>query len=145
MSRRVGLWLVGAFGGVGTTITLGLACLAKKITPDHGLTTQLPLFQGLPLPQPDQFIVGGHDIRQTSFIESANEFRTNSGVFQPEWIEACRETLEAASARVRPGTKLGSGSTISKMGTWGDEQPAQNTQEAIDRISRDLEAFVAAE
>ena len=28
MSRRVGLWLVGAFGGVGTTITLGLACLA---------------------------------------------------------------------------------------------------------------------
>ena len=145
MSRRVGLWLVGAFGGVGTTITLGLACLAKKITPDHGLTTQLPLFQGLPLPQPDQFIVGGHDIRQTSFIESANEFRTNSGVFQPEWIEACRETLEAASSRVRPGTKLGSGSTISKMGTWGDEQPAQNTQEAIDRISRDLEAFVAAE
>ena len=145
MSRRVGLWLVGAFGGVGTTITLGLACLARKLTADSGLTTQLPLFEGLSLPQAGEFIVGGHDIRQTSFIESANEFRTNSGVFQPEWIVACRAELEAASARVRPGTKLGSGATISKMGTWGDETPARTTAEAVERISRDMEAFVKAE
>lgn len=145
MSRRVGLWLVGAFGGVGTTITLGLSCLARKLTPDCGLTTQLPLFQGLGLPEAGDFVIGGHDIRQTSFVDSAIEFRTNSGVFQPEWIEACRSDLESASARVRPGTKLGSGSTISKMGVWGDENPAQNAAEAVDRISRDIEAFVQAE
>jgi len=145
MSRRVGLWLIGAFGGVGTTITLGLSCLSRKITTDAGLTTQLPLFDGLNLPQPDQFIIGGHDIRKTSFVESAIEFRTNSGVFQPEWIEACRSDLEAASARVRPGTKLGSGATISKMGTWGDESPAHTAGEAVDRIARDLNQFVADE
>ena len=116
MSRRVGLWLIGAFGGVGTTITLGLSCLSRKITPDSGLTTQMPMFQGLNLPEPGDFIIGGHDIRKTSFVDSAVEFRTNSGVFQPEWIEACRDDLLAASARVRPGTKLGSGATISKMG-----------------------------
>ena len=130
MSRRVGLWLVGAFGGVGTTITLGLACLAKKITPDHGLTTQLPLFQGLPLPQPDQFIVGGHDIRQTSFIESANEFRTNSGVFQPEWIEACRETLEAASARVRPASSRRSAAPAGRRSDTSNRSPRCRRQAA---------------
>jgi myo-inositol-1-phosphate synthase len=145
MSRRVGLWLIGAFGGVGTTITLGLSCLSRKITPDSGLTTQLPMFQGLNLPEPGDFIIGGHDIRQTSFVDSAIEFRTNSGVFQPEWIDACRDELLAASARVRPGTKLGSGATISKMGTWGDETPARNAAEAVDRIAKDLDAFVAAE
>ena len=30
--HRVGLWLVGAFGGVGTTITLGLSALARHVS-----------------------------------------------------------------------------------------------------------------
>lgn len=145
MSRRVGLWLVGAFGGVGTTITLGLSCLSRKLVPDIGLTTQLPLFQGLPLPASGDFVIGGHDIRESSFTASAEEFRDNSGVFKPEWIEACRADLEAATKRVRPGTKLGSGASISALGTWGDAAGASNAAEAVDRIAADLEAFVKSE
>ena len=140
--RRIGLWLIGAFGGVGTTITLGLSALARGKKPTTGLVTALPMFEGLDLPAPGEFIVGGHDIRQGSFAESAEEFRANSGVFDADLIAACREDLDAASARVRPGTKLGAGASIAKLGTWGDASPAKTAKEAVDRIAADLRRFV---
>ena len=143
--RRVGLWLIGAFGGVGTTITLGLTAMAKGLSGRTGLVTDLPLFEGLALPEPGDFVIGGHDIRQTSFLESAEEFRRNSGAFSGELIAACRDELQAATDRVRPGTKLGSGATIARMGEWGDAKPARTAKEAVDRIGADLAAFVKAE
>ena len=62
--------LVGAFGGVGTTITLGLSAMARGMMPTTGLVTALPQFEGLGLPEPGDFIVGGHDIRASSFADS---------------------------------------------------------------------------
>jgi myo-inositol-1-phosphate synthase len=143
--RRVGLWLIGAFGGVGTTITLGLAAMARGLTDRTALVTELPLFEGLGLPEPGDFVVGGHDIRQTSFPDSAEEFRRNSGVFESSWINACREELIAASGRVRPGTKLGSGSAISKLGDWGGPKAAHTAKQAVDQIAADLAAFAETE
>jgi myo-inositol-1-phosphate synthase len=85
---RVGLWLIGAFGGVGTTITLGLSAIARGLTDRTGLVTELPMFQGLEMAGADDFVVGGHEIRETTFRDSAEEFRRGSGVFPAEWIEA---------------------------------------------------------
>ncbi|MDX2036614.1 MAG: inositol-3-phosphate synthase [Isosphaeraceae bacterium] len=143
--RRIGLWLIGAFGGVGTTITLGLSAWKRGLTTTNGLVTGLPMFEGLPLVEPDAIIVGGHDIRAASFESSADEFRRNSGVFDVAMIDACRGDLAAASARVRPGTKLGAGASIDRMGDWSEVRTAGTAQEAIDRIAADLAAFVEAE
>jgi myo-inositol-1-phosphate synthase len=103
------------------------------------------MFDGLPLPGAEDFIIGGHDIRQGSFLESAEEFRRTAGVFDAELIAACRQDLDAASARVRPGTKLGSGAAISRLGDWTDVQTPRTTGEAVDRIAADLSAFVRDE
>ncbi len=121
--HRVGLWLVGAFGGVGTTITLGLSAMARGLADRTGLVTDLPMFGGLSLPEPGDIVVGGHDIRETSFRESAEEFRRNSGVFSPEWISECGQELDAATARVRPGTSFGSGPAVARLGHWGETEP----------------------
>ncbi len=137
--------MVGAFGGVGTTITLGLSALARGLTTTTGLVSALPIFDGLDLAGPGDFVIGGHDIRRGSFAESAEEFRKNSGVFDAEWIAACRDDLAAASARVRPGTKLGAGAAIARLGDWGDAEPATTARGAVDRIAADLAAFVEAE
>ncbi len=143
--RRIGLWLVGAFGGVGTTITLGLSAMARGLSERTGLVTELPLFRGLGLAEPGDFIVGGHDIRKGSFLESAEEFRKNSGVFDSSVIASCLEDLEAATARVRPGTTLGAGAAITKLSDWNETTPAKTAEQAVDRIAADLSAFVAAE
>ncbi len=143
--RRVGLWLVGAFGGVGTTITLGLAALARGLTDRTGLVTALPPFRDLGLVEPDQFVVGGHDIRRTSFAQSAEEFRRNSGVFDPAWITACGPDLETASARVQPGPRLGLSAVVSQLADWPEQKPGRTPRQAIDAISTDLRHFVASE
>jgi myo-inositol-1-phosphate synthase len=146
MSRhRVGLWLVGAFGGVGTTINLGLSAMARGLADRTGLVTELPMFGGLSLAEPGDFVVGGHDIRETSFRESAEEFRRNSGVFPAEWIAACGEDLEAATARVRPGTSFGAGPAVARLGHWGEAEPPRTARQAVDQVAADMAAFVESE
>ena len=40
---RVGIWFIGAFGGVATTAGLGIAALRRGLTQTTGLVTELPL------------------------------------------------------------------------------------------------------
>jgi myo-inositol-1-phosphate synthase len=143
--HRVGLWLVGAFGGVGTTITLGLCAIARGLSARTALVTELPMFQNLTLPEPGDFIVGGHEIRETTFRQSAEEFQRSSGVFPQEWISACADDLDAATARVRPGTILGAGAAIARLGQWGQANSAETAEQAVDLIAADLAAFVQSE
>jgi myo-inositol-1-phosphate synthase len=143
--RRVGLWLVGAFGGVGTTITLGLAAMTRGLVDRIGLVSELPLFADLDLPEPADFVVGGHEIRQTSFAESAEEFRLGSGVFDREWIKACSDELAAATARVRLGTPFGSGEAITRLVDWAGFRLPDTARHAVDRIASDMVAFVESE
>lgn len=143
--RRVGLWLVGAFGGVGTTIALGLTAMARGLVNRTGLVSELPLFEGLELAEPGQFVIGGHDIRQTSYAESAEEFRISSGVFDREWIRECSDELAAATARVRLGTPFGSGRTIARLMSWGEAPLPGTARHAVDRIASDLVAFAESE
>src|SRR3954454_18310659 len=103
-SRRVGLWLIGAFGGVGSTVALGIACLARKLTPPTGLVTARPVCDALDLDRPADFVVGGHDIRTGDFRESVLGLNERSGVFTARQIEDCSPDLLAWSANVRPGT-----------------------------------------
>ena len=144
-NRRVGLWLVGAFGGVGTTIALGLTAIKRGLSPTTGLVTALPMFDGLGLPSPSEIIIGGHEIRNTSYIESADEFRKGSGVFDKDLLAACHDDLLQASKRVRPGTTLGAGATIQKMSDWPEAGAAKTCQQAVAQIGRDLDEFAKAE
>ena len=61
--RKLGLWLIGAKGGVATTVVVGLAALRKGLTESHGLVSALPQFAGLDFAGWNDFTVGGHEIR----------------------------------------------------------------------------------
>src|SRR4051812_47014756 len=113
--RRVGLWLIGALGGVGSTTSLGLAALRRGLTDSVGMVTGLPLFAGLDLDAPNQFVVGGHDIRRGDLTQSVRTFAQRTGAFDPNVVEACVPDLDAWSANVRPGALLTSGDTIAAL------------------------------
>src|SRR5262249_5274771 len=102
--RRVGLWLIGACGGVGSTAALGLA-------PGPPLATALPLSDRLDLDAPARFMVGGHEIRRAGFRQTVRELQQRSNVFDPALTEACQPDLERWEANVRPGTVLNAGPT----------------------------------
>jgi myo-inositol-1-phosphate synthase len=142
--RRVGLWLIGAFGGVGSTATLGLAALRRGLIDGTSLVTALPLFDGLDLDQPAWFVVGGHDIRRTSYRQAIGELHQRSNVFDARVIEACLSDLDRWTENVRPGTILNSGATIARLADLPGVHQAATARAAIARIQADLQAFRGA-
>jgi myo-inositol-1-phosphate synthase len=142
-NRRVGLWLIGAFGSVGSTVALGLASLARKLSPPTGLVTALPVCDRLDLDDPGAFVVGGHDIRRTDFRETVLGLNERSHIFSARQIEACTPELTAWTANIRPGTILQSNETIRAMAELPEAQKARSPREAIDRVQTDLKAFQA--
>jgi myo-inositol-1-phosphate synthase len=139
--RRVGLWLIGAFGGVGTTAALGLAALRRGLIPPTGMVTALPLFDGLDLDRPADFVIGGHDIRRTDFRQSVRELHQRSNVFEPSLAEACAEDLARWGENVRVGTVLYAGPTIARLADLPEAQAADSARGVIARVQADLRAF----
>jgi myo-inositol-1-phosphate synthase len=142
--RRVGLWIVGAFGGVGTTTALGLAALARGQTAAVGLVTARPEFAAVDFDAPEQFVVGGHDIRQTSFTRTAAELHQRSGVFTEPLLSVSAEQLTAWTANVKPGVVFRPNAVIAALADRPDVRHAETPQQAIDAIQHDLQAFVQA-
>jgi myo-inositol-1-phosphate synthase len=139
--RRVGLWLVGALGGVGTTTALGLAALSRGLIDTTGLTTALPLFDGVDLDAPAQFVVGGHDVRRSSFHQTVREMRERANVFDPAVIEACLPDLHGWAENVCAGTVLHAGSTITRLADLPEAHRFDTPRAAIEKIQADLRAF----
>jgi myo-inositol-1-phosphate synthase len=140
-TRRVGLWLVGAFGSVGSTVALGLASLARRLTPPTGLVTALPICDGLGLDAPTSFVVGGHDIRKTDFRETVLGLNERSSVFTARQIEACTPELLGWSENVRPGTVLQTNVTIQSLADLPEVHQVRSPRQAVERIQADLRAF----
>ncbi len=139
--RRIGLWLIGAHGGVGSTIALGLSALRRGATDTTSLVTALPAFAGLRLDPFDQFVIGGHDIRRTNYRASVQEMHQRANVFDSGVIEQCLPDLDAWSENVRPGTVLNTGPAISRLAEFPECHRVDSPRAAIAQIQADLQAF----
>jgi uncharacterized protein (TIGR02246 family) len=103
-TSRIGIWLIGAKGGVATTAIVGIAALNKQLIGSAGLVSGLPQFQKLPLADWDNFVIGGHEIRRIPLCEEAKQLVTGSRTVSPEVFDKCREELAQIDRRLRPGT-----------------------------------------
>lgn len=139
---RIGLWLIGARGGVASTAIVGLSALARGLAGDVGLVSGLPEFRHLPLAGWGDFLVAGHEIRSVRLADEAARLVSESHALAPELVAACREDLEAIDARVRPGTIVGTGPAIQRLA--GPEIPThESPRQAIARLQEDLRRFTA--
>jgi myo-inositol-1-phosphate synthase len=139
--RRVGLWFIGAFGGVATTAALGLAALRRGLIDTTGLVTALSPFDGLDLDGPAQFVVGGHDVRRTSYRQAVRELQQRSSVFDSALVEACWPDLDVWAQNVRPGTVLNTGETITKLADLPEAHRFHDPRAAVGQIQADLASF----
>src|SRR5688572_15329160 len=99
---RVGLWLVGARGSIGTTVAVGLHVIANDLAAPTGCTTAGDEFVGVPLPRFSDLVLGGHDISTTPLTERAQQL-ADSGMIPPRLVAAARASLAKADADIRPG------------------------------------------
>ena len=140
-NRRIGLWLIGAWGGVSSTAVLGLAALGRKLIDNTALVSANPVFAKLDLDGFADFVVGGHDIRKTSFAAAVAELHQRANIFDQPLIDACLPTLNDWDKNVRPGTVLGAGPTIGKLVELAAVNRVATPRQAIDRIQQDLREF----
>jgi myo-inositol-1-phosphate synthase len=139
--RRVGLWLIGAWGGVASTAALGVAALSKRLVDSTSLVSANPAFGLLDLDPFDAFVIGGHDIRKTNYPAAVRELHQRSNVFDQALIDACQAKLDEWDQNVRPGTVLGSGPTIGKLVELADVHRVATPRQAVARIQQDLREF----
>ena len=139
--RRVGLWLIGAFGGVGTTVAMGMAALRRGLIDNTSLVTALPLFEGIDLDDPNQFVLGGHDVRQTGYRQAVGELHERSNLFDRNLTDACLPDLDQWSENVRPGTVLNAGQTIAKLADLPEAHQKDSLRSAVEGIQADLLQF----
>lgn len=139
---RVGIWLIGARGGVAATATIGLVALQKRLATSVGLVTELPQFGGVDFAPWDSFVVGGHEIREGTLCDAVERLRTDSHVIDAPLLAACRGELAAIDERIRPGTLANCGSTISGLaGPAMHEFDAESIDHAIHRLQANLRDF----
>jgi len=141
---RIGIWLIGARGGIASTTLVGLAALRRGLAPDAGLVTQLPEFRALALADWSQFVVGGHEIRNVRLADEAMRLVDESRALDRRLVEQTAAELDAIDARIRPGTIQGVGPTIAALADPAvprDESPRQIVQ----RLQADLADFARAQ
>jgi len=142
--NSIGVWLIGAKGGVATTTIVGLAALEQGLIEQLGLVSQLPQFRRLPMPDFSQLVVGGHEIRRSPLCDEAHRLVSESRTVSPELFAACQAHLQQIDARIRPGTVIGVGPAICGLADW--ELPEKETpRRAIARLSADIKQFAAEE
>ncbi len=137
---RLGVWFIGAKGGVATTATLGWAALKQGLVPPTALVSQLPQFASLDLIPWDYWTIGGHEIRQTTLVAEALRLAENR-TFSKELVHACQEELEALEGNYRWGTLYQVGPTIQRLASQPCLQIRENAAEAFGRIREDLREF----
>jgi myo-inositol-1-phosphate synthase len=146
---RIGIWFIGARGGVAATASLGLLGLHKGLTGTLGLVSGLPQFAKLELADWNSFVIGGHEIREGTLCDTIDRLRTDSRVLDASLVDACRPELDAIDARIRPGSLINSGPTISSLagGAMRDfaTEPAQETIRRLQDDLRDFQQQTAAD
>ena len=140
---RTGLWLIGAKGGVATTVITGLAALARGTTEPHGLVTALSPCARLDLVGFDEIVIGGHDIRPGHLADEARRMWVESRAITPEVLDAAADSFATIEQRLRPGTVVAAGDKIRELADPSVANVVETPREAIDRIRADIEAFAA--
>ena len=139
----IGIWLIGAKGGVASTTIVGLAALKQGLVPPFGLVSGLPQFGHLGLADWNDFAVAGHEIRDVRLVDEAMKLASTSRAIDPRLIEQCQAELAQTDGRVRPGTIYQVGRTIEALA--GAEVPrGESPRDAIARVREDMAGFVRA-
>ncbi len=137
-----GIWFIGALGGIATTVSVGLASLAKRLTGETGLVSALARFEKLDLVDWSALTIGGHEIRETTYRAEAQQLHEKSGVFNAARLKEVGPVLDEWSRNVRPGTLINVGRTIESLaGGSALQTRGERPAAAIERISADLEEF----
>jgi myo-inositol-1-phosphate synthase len=140
MERKLGVWIVGACGGVATCAVAGAEAIRVGAVGTSGLVSELSDFKSLNLASFDRIVFGGHEIRPVDWVKAAEEFGRDNGVLTPAILEAVRPALAEHSKNLRPGITLNSGKGVASIAPEAVEQK-RTLRQMVDLIKKDVVEF----
>jgi len=93
-SKKTGVWLIGAYGDISTTLMVGCHAIHKGLVSDTGLVTALSPINQLNLIDLNQLVFGGHDIIDKSVFQQAEQIGTHSRTFPYSLVQQLQNELE---------------------------------------------------
>lgn len=141
--RKLGLWIIGAKGGVAATVCVGLSALKKGLADNQGLVSQLPHFARLDLADFADFTIGGHEIRQATLHDAALQLVANNHALSGDLVAKVKPELDKIDKNIRPGTLWNVGPAIEKVAAEDVrvESKGEAPRAAIERVQADLTEF----
>jgi myo-inositol-1-phosphate synthase len=140
---RIGVWLIGAYGGVGASLALGISALKHQLTRPVGLTTATDPFNRIPFADWGDLVLGGHEVRSSDFRTAAVDLHRSTNVFSTALLTECASDLEEWSGNVRPGLVRRSGRPVEAFSNWQGVPRDLPVKEQIERLAADIRDFSA--
>jgi len=145
VAEPLGVWMVGALGGIGTTLVVGTRAIARGLAADTGLVTNRPELAPLELVPLTDIVFGGHEVRISNFWESAVEIARRSRSLDLELLTQLKNDLLDISEALKPGTSVNCGPAIDALVTNPVSRADDGLRSIVQRIQSDIRAFRARE
>ena len=140
-ARRVGVWLIGARGGLATTLIVGARMMAHRLTSTTGLITETAPFADAELCKVEELVFGGHDVRDISLVEAATEIVRDSGSLNADHVASIADDLAEIDTDIAVGTVVNCGGAITSMARKGTRRESRSLSGIVKQIRADLDAF----
>jgi myo-inositol-1-phosphate synthase len=140
-STRTGVWIVGAFGSLATTVMVGARAIARGLARPAALVSEDPSFRQLGLRSLDALEFGGHEIRRDSVVDAAAAITRENGSLRVSWLAELREDLEAITTRIRPGVAVGGGSAVEDLADGFARSEDRTARACVHRLTEDIRSF----
>lgn len=138
---KVGVWLIGAHGGLATTIIVGTMMATRDLVSRAGLLTETEPFDKLALPGLSDLVFGGHDVRATTVYQSAYDIYKENGTFDLEKLQDIKPELTAIDENIKIGTAFNCGATIRRLSTAKARRKVGGLRDQVEAIQADLLEF----
>jgi myo-inositol-1-phosphate synthase len=142
-STKTGVWLIGARGGLATTLLAGVNLIRRDLVSSCGLLTETPGLKGVAFPALGDLVFGGHDIRKGSVFATAVEIYRETGTIPFDKLESVKDALDAIDADIALGTARNCGAAIERLGLARARNGRGTLQHEVDRLGADMRAFQA--
>ncbi|MEE2713038.1 MAG: inositol-3-phosphate synthase [Planctomycetota bacterium] len=139
--KKCGVWLIGAHGGLATTMIVGALMAGRDLVSTAGLLTETEPFDQLGLPDLSDLVFGGHDVRETTVYQSAYDIYKDTGTIDIEKLQQIKGDLDAIDADVRIGTAFNCGATIRRLAAPKARRRQGTLRDLVRSIQEDILGF----
>lgn len=142
MAESLGVWMIGARGGVAVSAITGARAIARGLAPTTGLVTELSDFKALNLVPLDRLVFGGHELRSDSTLKkSAQELHDGPGIIPHALLAPLQEDYESIDKDIRQATAIGCGNTIRGLTKDAALEDSMTVKMIVEKIQADIKDF----